>query len=122
MAVKLHAAGLPENVLDHRQNCRTVYMNPVFRFLYWNMNYHVEHHMFPMVPYYALEQLHETIKHDLPPATPSILAGYREMVPIWLRQLRGESISIRKELPASAKPYREDLEPDVPMSGVSAAE
>ena len=43
-------AGLAENVLDHRFNCRTVYMNPIHRFLYWNMNYHVEHHMFPLVP------------------------------------------------------------------------
>ncbi len=47
-------AGLAENVLDHRLNARTIHMNPVFRFLYWNMNYHVEHHMFPMVPYHAL--------------------------------------------------------------------
>ena len=47
-------AGLAEDVLDHRLNSRTVYMNPIFRFLYWNMNYHVEHHMFPMVPYHAL--------------------------------------------------------------------
>ena len=31
-------------------------MNPVSRFIYWNMNYHVEHHMFPMVPYHALPQ------------------------------------------------------------------
>ena len=43
-------AGLAENVLDHRLNCRTVYMNTINRFLYWNMNYHVEHHMFPLVP------------------------------------------------------------------------
>ena len=50
-------AGLPENVLDYRTNCRTVIMNPVFRFLYWNMNYHIEHHMFPMVPFHALERL-----------------------------------------------------------------
>jgi fatty acid desaturase len=31
-------AGLAEDVLDHRLNCRTVYMNPVFRFVYWNMS------------------------------------------------------------------------------------
>ena len=30
--------GLAEDVLDHRLNSRTVYMNPVLRFLYWNMN------------------------------------------------------------------------------------
>jgi fatty acid desaturase len=39
-------AGLAENVLDHRLNSRTVYMNRLFRFVYWNMNYHIEHHMF----------------------------------------------------------------------------
>ena len=61
-------AGLAEDVLDHRLNARTVYMNPLFRFLYWNMNYHVEHHMFPMVPYHALPGLHEAIKADMPAA------------------------------------------------------
>ena len=38
-------AGLGEDVLDHRLNTRTVKMNVVNGFLYWNMNYHVEHHM-----------------------------------------------------------------------------
>ena len=51
--------GLAEDVLDHRLNSRTVYMNPVLRFIYWNMNYHIEHHMFPMVPYHPLPELHE---------------------------------------------------------------
>ncbi len=59
-------AGLADNVLDHRLNSRTVYMNPVMRFLYWNMNYHIEHHMFPMVPYHALPRLHEELRDDLP--------------------------------------------------------
>ena len=61
-------AGLAEDVLDHRLNCRTVYMNPVVRFLYWEMNYHVEHHMFPMVPYYNLKHLHAEMKNDTPDA------------------------------------------------------
>ena len=45
--------GLAEDVVDHRLNARTVLMNPVSHWIYWNMNYHVEHHMFPMVPYHA---------------------------------------------------------------------
>jgi fatty acid desaturase/nitrite reductase/ring-hydroxylating ferredoxin subunit len=73
-------AGLAEDVLDHRRNTRTVYMNPVFRFLYLNMNYHVEHHMFPSVPYRNLPALHERIRDDLPPATPSTWAAYREIL------------------------------------------
>ncbi|QBG49141.1 fatty acid desaturase [Verrucomicrobia bacterium S94] len=62
--------GLAENVLDHRKNCRTVQMNRVNRFLYWNMNYHIEHHMFPQVPYYNLPKLHELVRHDMPSPIP----------------------------------------------------
>ena len=101
--------GLAEDVTDHRLNTRTVLMNPISRFIYLNMNYHVEHHMFPMVPYHALPKLHAAIKHDLPAPSPSILAAYREMVPAFLRQLRYEDYFIKRELPATAKPYREDL-------------
>lgn len=92
-------AGLPENVLDHRLNCRTVYMNPVFRFLYWNMNYHVEHHMFPMVPYHALDRLHEAIKDDCPPAYTSSWQAYRELIPAILRQRKDPSYHINRPLP-----------------------
>ena len=62
-------------MLDHRLNTRTVKMNVVNRFLYWNMNYHVEHHMFPMVPYHRLPELHEEIKHDLRAGLPVDLGG-----------------------------------------------
>ena len=105
----LQHGGLADNVIDHRLNSRTVYMNPVSRFIYWNMNYHVEHHMFPMVPYHALPQLHEMIKHDLPAPNPSIIDGYREMIPAFLRQLRNEDYFLKRELPATAKPYREEF-------------
>ena len=72
-------AGLREDVLDHRWNTRTVYMNPVFRFLYLNMNYHIEHHMFPTVPYRNLPALHGAIRDDLPEPSPSTWAAYREI-------------------------------------------
>ena len=101
--------GLADNVLDHRMNSRTVYINPVSRFIYWNMNYHVEHHMFPMVPYHALPKLHALIKDDLPAPTPSMWACYREMFPIWVRQMHGEDIFLLRKLPDTAKPYQPGL-------------
>ena len=73
-AITQHA-GLKEDVLDHRLNTRTVYINPVFRFLYLNMNYHLEHHLFPAVPYYNLPALHEEVKAYLPPPKPSMMAA-----------------------------------------------
>jgi fatty acid desaturase len=105
----LQHGGLAEDVLDHRLNSRTVLMNPVSRFVYWNMNYHVEHHMFPMVPYHALPRLHALIRDDLPPANTSILDGYREMVPALIRQEREPGYHIRKELPATARPFRAEF-------------
>ncbi|WP_413993674.1 fatty acid desaturase family protein [Labrys okinawensis] len=105
----LQHIGLADNVTDHRLNSRTVYMNPVSRFIYWNMNYHVEHHMFPMVPYHALPKLHELIKHDLPEPNPSIWHAYREAFPVVLRQLRNEDFYLRRELPPTARPYRAEF-------------
>jgi fatty acid desaturase len=105
----LQHGGLADDVLDHRMNSRTVYMNPVSRFIYWNMNYHIEHHMFPMVPYHALPRLHEMLKHDLPKPTKSIWAGYKEIFPAWKRQLRGEDYFLVRELPKTAKPYRPEF-------------
>lgn len=110
----LQHGGLAEDVVDHRLNSRTVYMNPVTRWLYWNMNYHVEHHMFPMVPYHALPELHEAVKHDLPAPNNSIFEAYREVFRAVMKQRREPGYYLRKELPETAKPYREDLHQHVP--------
>jgi fatty acid desaturase len=101
--------GLADDVPDHRMNSRTVYINPVSRFIYWNMNYHVEHHMFPMVPYHALPTLHALIAHDLPAPNKSIWEAYREILPMWLKQLRGEDCFIVRQLPDTARPYRAEF-------------
>jgi fatty acid desaturase len=106
-------AGLAEDVLDHRLNCRTVYMNPLFRFLYWNMNYHVEHHMFPMVPYHALPALHAELKADMPPVYPGLWAAYREIIPALLRQVREPTWFVQRTLPVGTEPV---------ASGIAAAQ
>lgn len=104
----LQHGGLADNVIDHRLNSRTVLMNPVSRFIYWNMNYHVEHHMFPMVPYHRLPELHEAIKHDVPAPSRSIADGFAEMWPALRRQLKNENYFVKRALPETAKPYRGD--------------
>ncbi len=102
-------AGLAENVLDHRLNCRTVYMNPVHRFLYWNMNYHIEHHMFPLVPYHALPRLHEAVKDDCPEPYPSLLAAWREIIPAVLKQVKDPAYHVKRKLPEKARVKAEDI-------------
>ncbi|KNG93077.1 fatty acid desaturase [Pseudaestuariivita atlantica] len=106
----LQHLGLAENVTDHRLNTRTVLMNPFSRFVYLNMNYHVEHHMFTMVPYYHLPALHAAIRGDLPPPAPSIWAAYRRLLPVLWQQLRYRDAVIVPDLPDGAAPYREEVE------------
>lgn len=96
-------AGLAENVLDHRQNSRTVRMNPVFRFIYWNMNYHIEHHMYPMVPYHALPQLHEALKHDMPPVYSSTWAACCEILPALWRQRTDPDYFVKRQVPGAER-------------------
>ena len=93
-------AGLAENTLDHRLNCRTVHMNPIHRYLYWNMNYHVEHHMFPLVPYHALPKLHAAVRDDCPVPYPSLLSAWREIVPSLLKQIKDPAFHVKRQLPA----------------------
>lgn len=97
-------AGMREDVLDHRYSTRSVYMNPVFRFLYLNMNYHVEHHLLPSVPYRALPALHDEIKDQLAPAKPNTVAAYREI----FRALSEQNADPTWELPLDV--------PDVPAA------
>jgi fatty acid desaturase len=79
-------------------------MNPVFRFLYWNMNYHVEHHIFPLIPYHALPKLHEKIKSQCPTPYPSTIAAYREILPTLAQQLRDPTYFVKRGLPPNATP------------------
>jgi fatty acid desaturase len=79
--------------------------------------------MFPMVPYHALPRLHALIKDDLPAPNPSIGAAFAEMWPALKRQLTYEDYFLKRDLPASAKPYREDFHLYVPgMMAPNAAE
>lgn len=102
-------AGLAENVLDHRLNCRTIRMNFINRYLYWNMNYHVEHHMFPLVPYHALPRLHEAVKEDMPTPYRSLLHAWSEIIPSVLRQVKDPAYHVKRKLPEPKARLQEGL-------------
>jgi len=92
-------AGLAEDVRDHRLNTRTIKLNPFFRFLYFNMNYHIEHHMFPTVPFHALPRLSERIQKDLPREYNGLIDAYKEIVPVLIRQSRDANYFLLREIP-----------------------
>lgn len=78
--------GLSPNTPDFRLCCRTYTCSWLPGFFYWNMQYHVEHHMFPAVPFYNLPRLRAALIHDLPPAPHGLWATWRELLPIIRRQ------------------------------------
>ncbi|WP_338763648.1 fatty acid desaturase [Massilia sp. METH4] len=61
--------GMEPNVADFRRNSRTVLLHPACAWLYWQMNYHIEHHMYPAVPFHQLGRLRDAIANDLPAPT-----------------------------------------------------
>ena len=94
--------GLPEDIKDHRYTTRSVRFNPIFSFLYWHMEYHVEHHMFPSVPSYKLPKLSNLIKDQLPKANTSLYDAYKEILPAIVKQHKDNSYHILKEVPSSS--------------------
>jgi fatty acid desaturase len=95
-------AGLAMNVPDWRLNTRTVLTNPLNRFLVWNMTYHIEHHMYPTVPFHRLPALHAEIKDACPPAYRSTFSAWRELLPALWQQRRDPTYFIQRPIPAAA--------------------
>ena len=94
--------GLVVNVNDHRLNTRTIILGPLLSYLYMNMNYHLEHHLYPAVPYYHLPRLHEELAPQCPPAYQGFLSVFIEMLPVLLKQRHQPGYHIVRALPEKA--------------------
>ena len=104
--------GLRSNVSDFRKCVRTILLDPVSEFLYWRMNWHLEHHMYAGVPCYNLKKLHLLLKHDMPePRT--LLGAWKEMKEIWERQKIDPDYEFDTPVPsAEGEVRRQDSEQD----------
>ena len=93
----LQHGGLKKNSWDHRESTRTFLCGPTLGWLlYFNMQYHIEHHIFPQVPFYNLPKLHKLIKDQLPPPNSSFLNGIFEVVPAIIKQTRNPNYFLKK--------------------------
>ncbi|MFZ1469828.1 MAG: fatty acid desaturase [Paracoccaceae bacterium] len=61
-------------VSDMFCNTRTTFTNRLVRFLAWNMPYHVEHHVYPSVPFHRLPELHLRMQQHLQVTAPGYAA------------------------------------------------
>jgi fatty acid desaturase len=92
--------GLQDNVPDFRLCCRTFLLSPPVEFLFWHMNYHLEHHMYAAVPCYNLARLHAAVRHDTPVPHNGIIPVWREIISILRRQQADPSYQHVMPLPA----------------------
>ena len=97
--------GLRDDVADFRKCTRSVRLDPLSEFLYWRMNWHIEHHMYAGIPCYNLKRLAREIAADLP-APRTFLGAWQEMRRIWKRQQTDPGYQFDTPLPATAKSAR----------------
>jgi fatty acid desaturase len=66
---------------DQSRNARTV-INPVQTFIFapHNVNYHVEHHIYPAVPFHNLPKLHRLMMNKNMVPAENIFRGYRQVL------------------------------------------
>jgi fatty acid desaturase len=86
---------MSENSPSILESTRSFRTNPIVEFLYMNMNHHVEHHLYPQVPFYSLPQLHQEIKHQLPEPDPGF----------WRTNIEALSVVIRRSLCRNTKAW-----------------
>ena len=91
-------AGLADNVKDHRKSTRTVIMNPFFSFLYSNMEYHIEHHIFPKIPCHNLKAFHQVVKDQMPTPRKGIINAYKEIIPAIFKQAKDKNYYLNVEV------------------------
>jgi len=77
---------MAEDVYDHRQTTRSIRCNWLERLLYWNMNYHIEHHLYPVVPFHALPALNRCIAGQLPLPVRGVLVANADILRAVARQ------------------------------------
>lgn len=68
------------------ENTRTTLTTRVVRWLAWNMPYHVEHHVWPTVPFHRLPEVHGLMKDELRVTAEGYAAftrDYLERRPAW---------------------------------------
>lgn len=67
---------------------RTVVSNRFVSFMMGNINYHLEHHLFPAVPWYNLPKVHELLQDEYRRAGCSVYRSYTEFFRDFLKVFR----------------------------------
>jgi fatty acid desaturase len=108
---------MAEAVADHRYSTRSLACTRPTRILYWNMNYHVEHHLYPGVPFHALPTVNALVREQMPHPTRGAVAANAEILAVIRRQMKDPTcVSVPRFAAVKAG---ESLRPDASPSVTS---
>ena len=91
--------GLQTDTSDYRKCVRSITLDPFTEFIYWNMNWHLEHHMYTSVPCYNLKKLHRLIS-DESPKPKNLVGAWKEMRYIFRKQLENPKYEFDTPFPS----------------------
>ena len=74
---------------------RSFHTNWLGRVLYMNMNYHVEHHLYPNAPFFSLPALAREVASQIPEPDPGLWRTNLELVSVALRRSWGKNTRAR---------------------------
>ena len=84
---------------------RTVATNPVLSFLICNINYHIEHHLYPGVPWYNLPKVHNLLQDEYRAAGSSVYTSYTDFLGDVVRAIVQGVRSNRRLVPDHIREY-----------------
>ena len=90
--------GLRSDVSDFRKCVRSITLDPISEFLYWRMNWHLEHHMYAGIPCYNLKKLHSLVAYDMPKVR-TLKEAWKEMLDTKRQQDIDPSYEFDTQLP-----------------------
>ena len=73
------------------ESTRSFRTDRVGRFLYLNMHNHVEHHLYPQVPFYSLPSLHEAVADQTPEPDPGFWRTNLDLLSVVIRRSLGRN-------------------------------
>jgi fatty acid desaturase len=96
MVTGLYTASVLRSVTEHHDvtegsewtNARSIVTHPLIEFLWSNVNYHLEHHLYPSVPYHALPELRRALSTDYQAHQSNVENGYGRTAMVLLRDPR----------------------------------
>jgi len=80
---------MEENAPSILHSTRSFRTNWLGAFLYMNMNNHIEHHLYPMVPFHKLPDLSDAVADRLPAPDPGVVRTNLEVLGVVIRRSLG---------------------------------